>query len=146
MDYMGTNTLYLSAVPVLCRVFCQKVKVFMVAGNEQDCKGKLFQPIQPFVLLFASIPNPAKISADDYIIILRHSCLLGEICFPKAFKCAMGIPGSINHGDPPYVVLYHFLPDLYAAPQADQDLVIRQHLYCFHCLADQFFIPFCNLR
>ena len=51
----------------------------------------------------------------------------------------MSIPSSINHCDPPYVVLYHFLPDLYAAPQADQDLVIRQHLYCFHCLADQFF-------
>ena len=89
---MGTNTLYLSAVPVLYRIFCQKVKVFMLAGNEQDRKGKLFQPIQPLVLLFASIPNPAKISTYDYIIILCHGCLLGEIFFPKAFKCAMSIP------------------------------------------------------
>ena len=60
MEHTETNTPYLSAVPVLYQVLRQKVKVFMVSANKQDLKGKLFQPIQLFVLLFSPIQTPPK--------------------------------------------------------------------------------------
>ena len=101
MDHMGPDALYLSAVPVLHRILCQKVEILVVTGYEQQREGQLLQPVQTLLFLFSSVPYPAKVPADDHIVILGHGRLLGEIFLPKAFKVAVGIPSRVDHTIPP---------------------------------------------
>ena len=61
MDHMGPDSLDLSAVPFLCRIFSQQVEVFMVAADEQRGKGQILQPVQIAPLLLAPVPYAAKI-------------------------------------------------------------------------------------
>ncbi|WP_140402116.1 hypothetical protein [Flavonifractor sp. An306] len=62
VDHMRPDSLNLSAVPFLCRIFSQQVEVFMVAADEQGGKGQILQPVQIPLLLLAPIPYAAKIS------------------------------------------------------------------------------------
>ena len=91
MDHMRTDSLDLCAVPFLCGVFSQQVEVFMVAADEQRGKGQVLQPVQVPLLLLTPVPYAAEISADDHIIFLGHSGLLGEVFGCEPLKVAMGI-------------------------------------------------------
>ena len=100
---MRPNSLNLSAVPFLCRVFAQQVEVFMVAADEQRGKGQILQPVQIALLLFTPVPYAAEISADEHIVFLGHSGLLGEVFGCKPLEVAMGIAGCIDHfGSPSF--------------------------------------------
>ena len=106
MDHMRTDSLDLSAVPFLCGVFSQQVEVFMVAADEQRGKGQILQPVQIPLLLLAPIPYAAKISADDHVVFLGHSGLLGEVFGCEALEVAMGIAGCIDHFSSPSFAYY----------------------------------------
>ena len=109
MDHMRPDSLDRSAVPFLCRVFSQQVEVFMVAADEQRGKGQILQPVQIPLLLLAPIPYAAKISADDHVVFLGHSGLLGEVFGCEPLEVAMGIAGCIDHfGSPSFA--YYIIP------------------------------------
>ena len=98
MDHVRTDTLDLSAVPLFHRIFCQPVKILMVAGNKQEGEGQLLQPVQLAAFPFAAVPDPAEIAADDDKIILGHILLFREVFLLKSFKIPMGISGDVDHG------------------------------------------------
>ena len=106
VDHMRPDSLNLSAVPFLCRVFSQQVEVFMVAADEQRGKGQILQPVQIPLLLLAPIPYAAKISADDHVVFLGHSGLLGEVFGCELLEVAMGIAGCIDHFGLPSFAYY----------------------------------------
>ena len=106
VDHMRPDSLNLSAVPFLCRVFSQQVEVFMVAADEQRGKGQILQPVQIPLLLLAPIPYAAKISADDHVVFLGHSGLLGEVFGCEPLEVAMGIAGCIDHFGSPSFAYY----------------------------------------
>ena len=106
VDHMRPDSLNLSAVPFLCRVFSQQVEVFMVAADEQHGKGQILQPVQIPLLLLAPIPYAAKISADDHVVFLGHSGLLGEVFGCEPLEVAMGIAGCIDHFGSPSFAYY----------------------------------------
>ena len=106
MDYMRPDSLDRSTVPFLCRVFAQQVEVFMVAADEQRGKGQILQPVQIPLLLLAPIPYATKISADDHVVFLGHSGLLGEVFGCEPLEVAMGIAGCIDHFGSPSFAYY----------------------------------------
>ena len=78
----------------------------MVAADEQRGKGQILQPVQIPLLLLAPIPYAAKISADNHIVFLGHSGLLGEVFGCKPLEVTMGIAGCIDHFGSPSFAYY----------------------------------------
>ena len=124
MDHMRPDSLDRSAVPFLCRVFAQQVEVFMVAADEQGGKRQLLQPIQIALVLFTPVPYAAEISADEHIVFLGHSGLLGEVFGCKPLEVAVGIACGIDHdGFTFFYLLYHILFHLDAAAEEHRDFL-----------------------
>ena len=72
---MGTNTVYLAAVPIVHGVSFQRIIVFMVAADEGQREGQAFQPVQRFIVAAVAKPHAAAVSGDDDRVILRHVTL-----------------------------------------------------------------------
>jgi len=94
---MGTNTVYLAAVPLRHRVSFQRVIVFMVAADEGKREGQAFQPVQRFIVAAVTKPHAAAVSGDDDRVILRHVRLFREVFLLKPCKISVAIAGHINH-------------------------------------------------
>ena len=59
---MGTNTVYLAAVPIVHGVSFQRIIVFMVAADEGQCEGQAFQPVQRFIVAAVTKPHAAEVA------------------------------------------------------------------------------------
>ena len=59
---MGTNTVYLTAVPLRNRVSFQRVIVFVVAADEGKREGQAFQPVQRFIVAAVAKPHAATVA------------------------------------------------------------------------------------
>ena len=59
---MGTNTVYLAAVPIVHGVSFQRIIVFMVAADEGQREGQAFQPVQRFIVAAVAKPHAAAVS------------------------------------------------------------------------------------
>ena len=59
---MGTNAVYLAAVPLRHGVSFQRVIVFMVAADEDQREGQAFQPVQRFIVAAVAKPHAAEVS------------------------------------------------------------------------------------
>ena len=59
---MGTNAVYLAAVPLRHGVSFQRVIVFMVAADEGKREGQTFQPVQRFIVAAVAKPHAAEVS------------------------------------------------------------------------------------
>jgi len=88
---MGTNTVYLAAVPLRHRVSFQRVIVFMVAADEGKREGQAFQPVQRFIVAAVTKPHAAAVSGDDDRVILRHVRLFREVFLLKPCKISVAI-------------------------------------------------------
>ena len=78
----------------------------MVAADEQRGKGQILQPVQIALLLFTPVPYAAEISADEHIVFLGHSGLLGEVFGCKPLEVAVGIAGCVDHFGSPSFAYY----------------------------------------
>ena len=96
---MGTNTVYLAAVPIVHGVSFQRVIVFMVAADEGQREGQAFQPVQRFIVAAVAKPHAAAVSGDDDHIFLRHPSLLREVFRLEAPEVSVGISGHIDHAN-----------------------------------------------
>ena len=59
---MGTNTVYLTAVPLHHWISFQRVIVFMVAADEYQREGQAFQPVQRFIIAAVAEPNAPEVA------------------------------------------------------------------------------------
>ena len=59
---LGTNTVYLTVVPLCRGVSFQRVIVFVVAADEGKREGKAFQPVQRFIIAAVAKPHAAEVS------------------------------------------------------------------------------------
>ena len=97
MQHMGTDAVYLSAAPFLCRIGCQCIIVFMVAVHERQREGQTFQAAQCFIVPCISEPYAAKVPCDHDHIVLRHLCLLRKVFRPEPFKVSVAVARCPYH-------------------------------------------------
>ena len=94
---MGTNAVYLAAVPLRHGVSFQRVIVFVVTADEGQCEGQAFQPVQRFIVAAVAKPHAAAVSCDDDRVILRHVSLLRETIRLETPEVSVAIASYINH-------------------------------------------------
>ena len=94
---MGTNTVYLTAVPLCRGVSFQRVIVFVVAADEGQCEGQAFQPVQRFIVAAVAKPHATEVSGDDDRVILRHVCLFREAFRLETPEVSVTVASHINH-------------------------------------------------
>ena len=96
---MGTNTVYLTAVPLHHWISFQRVIVFMVAADEYQCEGQAFQPVQRFIVAAVAEPNAPEVSGDDDRVILRHVSLFREVFRLETLEVSVTVTSHINHAN-----------------------------------------------
>jgi len=96
MQDTGTDRLHLSAVPFAHRVVPQKVIVFVITTHKQGGKGSVRQPVQPLLFSVAAIPDTAKVTADDHMILFGQALLFPEGLRAEAAEVAVRIACEKN--------------------------------------------------
>ncbi len=96
---MGTNTVYLTAVPLHRWISFQRVIVFMVAADEYQREGQAFQPVQRFIVAAVAEPNAPEVSGDDDRVILRHVSLFREVFRLETPEVSVTVASHINHAN-----------------------------------------------
>ena len=94
---MGTNAVYLTAVPLRNRVSFQRVIVFMVAADEYQREGQTFQPVQRFIVAAVTKPHAAEVTGDNDRVILRHVRLFREAFRLETPEVSVAIAGHKYH-------------------------------------------------
>ena len=108
------NSMHLSAVPLLHRIFVQRIEVFMIAVQEQDSKRQGFQPVELRIVALIAMPNKPKIVVGENVINLERM-EKGEVL--KTIKKDLAAAGYVVK------VWKMFAPD-YGIPQRRTRLII----------------------
>ena len=91
MQDAGAYGLYQAAVPLADWIVAEQIIVFMVSADEQRGKGPGLQLVQPLLFSVAAIPDTAKVTADDHIILFGQAFLFPEGLRAEAAEVAVCI-------------------------------------------------------
>ena len=97
MVHIAAQRLHPAAELFLCRIFLQQIVIFMASIQKQQRVRALAQPVQLFLLLFASVPHKAKISQNDHRIPFAQPA---QFPVPEAVDVAVGVACQIYHSCP----------------------------------------------
>ena len=97
VQHMRPNAMHHAAVPLRYGVSFQRVIVFMVAADEGQREGQVFQPVQRFIVAAVAKPHAPEVAGDDDRVILRHVSLFREVFLLKPCKISVAIAGHKYH-------------------------------------------------
>ena len=92
-----SDFMHFSTVPSLNGIFIQHVEVFMIAVYKQNCKRQGFQPVKLRIITFVAVPDAAKVTSDDHVVVFRHLRSLRKVLRPESECVSVKITGCINH-------------------------------------------------